>query len=428
MYQFENKSQFTNEQTEDVLKKKKNLFKRVIKIYALFFLILVAFGAGVFTSNLNNKTAQENVFATTADEILGIFSGTENIDPALFKDAWETLHQYYFKRNQISESDLFYGAISGMVAAVNDPYTIFLNPEVTDEFTQELNGSFFGIGAEIGRKNGALVIIAPLPDSPAEIAGLRAGDKILGIDEQDASSLSVDGAVNLIRGDKGTELVLTVLSKDENTPKEIKIKRDKIAIPSVTYKLEDNLAVIKISHFNSDTDSRFIKIAQQVLRDNPDGIILDLRNNPGGFLDVAVDIAGSWLQDGQVVVREIFSNQKDSKDYKAPKELDLSQYKMVILVNEGSASAAEILAGALQDYGFGTVIGQTTFGKGSVQQLFELKDGSALKVTVANWITPKGRTIDDVGVEPDEKIEYTTEDYNNDLDPQLDRAKEIIKE
>lgn len=428
MYQFENKSQFTNGETEEVAKQKKFLFKRVMKTYSLFFLVLLAFLAGAITANLDKNQNQENVLSTTANEIFHIFSRVDGIDPNLFNEAWDVIHQSYFKRSQISEKDLFYGAVSGMISALDDPYTIFFDPKVNEDFTQELNGSFSGIGAEIGRKNNALLIIAPLADSPAEKAGLRAGDRIIAIGDQDVSSLSVDGAVNLIRGEKGTEVVLTVLSKNDNTPKEIKIIRDKIAIPSVTYELKDKVALITISSFNSDTDSRFLKVAQQVLKDNPDGIVLDLRNNPGGFLDVAVNIAGSWLQDGQVVVREIFSNQQDSKDYNAQKQINLSQYKTVVLVNEGSASASEILAGALQDHGFAQVIGETTFGKGSVQQLFELSDGSAVKVTVANWITPKGRTIDSIGIEPDEKIEYTADDYNNDLDPQYDRAVEMIKE
>jgi len=232
----------------------------------------------------------------------------------------------------------------------------------------------------------------------------------------------------MIRGEKGAEVILTVVSKNDTTPKEIKIIRGKIEIPSVVYTLEDEIATIQITSFNSDTDNRFTKIAQQVLRDNPKGVILDLRNNPGGFLDVAVDIAGSWLESGDVVVREVFSDQRDNQDYKTMNKVDLSGFKTVILINEGSASASEILAGALQDYEKAQLIGETTFGKGSVQQLFELEDGSSIKLTVANWLTPKGRTIEEQGIEPDILVEYTIEDYENDLDPQLDRAKQLILE
>ncbi len=407
--------------------RKKIWIKKAVQKYLVIFLILVAYAAGVATANWRNSNqVSNNIIVDTAKSIKDIFSGIEGVNPALFEEAWETIHRYYLDRGKLSERDLFYGAINGMVNAVNDPYTIFLDPQTTSDFTQELNGSFYGIGAEIGRKGGFLVIIAPLPDTPAAKAGLRPGDKILAINDEDAAPLSVDQAVSLIRGEKGQEVKLLILSKDEDTPKEIKVVRDKIEIPSVTYKLEDNIGIINVTSFNSDTDSRFNKIAQQVLRDNPRGLILDLRNNPGGYLDVAVSLAGSWLENDQVVVREVFSDQRDSQDYKAEEEIDLSKFKTIVLINEGSASASEILAGALQDYGLAKLVGETTFGKGSVQQLFDLNDGSSLKITVAKWLTPNGRTIDEQGITPDEVVEYTPEDYENDLDPQLNRAKELL--
>ena len=427
MHDFENKSQFNNNETvKDNLAKKK-WGQKFNKNYAFFFFLVLGFFLGVLLTTVKKEPDNSQVFKSAISEITGIFSNVDNVDPALFNEAWEVLHTNYLKRGQISEQDLFYGAISGMIEAVKDPYTIFLSAKVTEDFTQELSGSFFGIGAEIGKKNGNLVIIAPLPETPAAKAGLRAGDRILAIDETDVSDLSVDGAVNLIRGEKGKEVVLLVLSKEETTPREVKVVRDKIAIPSVTYKLEDDLAFVTLSSFNSDTDARFAKVAQDIVRDNPKGIVLDLRNNPGGYLDVAVDIAGYWLQANEVVVREVFSNQQDSKDYNAPKQTDLSKYKLVVLVNGGSASASEILAGALQDHAKGQVIGETSFGKGSVQQLFNLSDGSSVKITVANWLTPKGRVIDEKGIEPDQVIEYTVEDYDNERDPQIDTAKELLQ-
>lgn len=406
---------------------KKVWIKKAVQKYLVIFLVLIAFAAGILVSNIQqNEQTPENIIKGTANEIANLFSGVEGVSPELFQEAWQTIHLNYLNKSQISEKDLFYGAINGMVDALGDPYTIFLDPQITSDFTQELNGSFYGIGAEIGRRDGYLVIIAPLLDTPADRAGLRPADKILAIDDTDATGMSVDEAINLIRGDKGEEVVLIVLSKNETIPREVKIIRDKIEIPSVIYKFEDNLAVINITSFNSDTDNRFSKVAQQVLRDNPQGIILDLRNNPGGYLNVAVNIAGSWLDKGQVVVREIFSDQRDSQDYEVGEEVDLSQFKTIILVNEGSASASEILAGALQDYEKVTVVGQTTFGKGSVQQLFDLADGSSIKLTVAKWLTPNGRTIDEQGITPDVIVDYTLDDYDNDIDPQLDKAKELI--
>ncbi|MBT4349433.1 S41 family peptidase [bacterium] len=423
---FEHKNQFSTEGAHE--KKKKSWLKRLTHVYAFFFLILLGFIAGLVTNGVSQRNAETNVIEATAEEIVSIFSNLENADPAMFDEAWKVLHTYYLKRSQISETDLFYGAVAGMVNAIDDPYTMFFEPEIAAEFTRELNGTFFGIGAEIGRKDGNLVIIAPLPNTPAEKAGLQAGDRIYAVDGVDTSLFSVDQVVNVIRGDKGKEVILTVVSKNETTPKDISIIRDKIEIPSVVYKLEEGIAIIEISHFNGDTDSRFTKVAQQVLRDNPKGIILDLRNNPGGFLDVSVDIAGSWLDPGQIVLREIFSDQRDNRDYKTGKEVDLSGFETVILVNGGSASASEILAGALQDYNKVQLVGETTFGKGSVQQLFELEDGSAIKLTVANWLTPNGRAINEQGIEPDIIVEYAIEDYENNLDPQLDKARELILE
>jgi len=323
---------------------------------------------------------------------------------------------------------LFYGAVSGMVYALGDSHSVFLNPEITDEFTRELNGSFYGIGIEIGKRKGYLVVISPLADSPAERAGLKPGDKILAVDNYDLTDASVDEAVTLIRGDRGSDVTLMILSKNETSTKEVTITRDKIDIPSVEYNLEDDIAIIKITDFNNDTGDRFIKAAQKVLRDNPRGIILDLRNNPGGYLSTAVEIASSWLEPGQVVVRESFSDKHKDKSYEALVKDSLANFKTIVLVNDGSASASEIVAGALQDYGQATIVGETTFGKGSVQQLISLEDGSSVKLTTADWLTPNGRTIENQGITPDIEINLTIEDYENDLDPQMDKAKELIFE
>lgn len=400
--------------------------KKFIKIYAAVFLGLVIFIFGLWTGEARTRNTVSDS-QLTKNSISQLFFGKDKIDVTLFNQVWDLLQQNYFKSSNMVDKDLFYGAVAGMVNAAKDPYTIFLTPEVTNDFTQELNGSFSGIGAEIGKKNDILVIIAPLADSPAEKAGLRAGDKIFAIDGQDATNLSVDQAVTLIRGKKGTTVKLTVLSKNEDKPKDITITRDKIAIPSVVYKLENDIAIVEITNFNSDTNDRFVKVAKQIVKDNPKGIILDLRNNPGGYLNVAVDIASNWLNQDEVVVKESFANPEDNMDYKAGGQNILKDFKTIILVNEGSASASEILAGALQDYGIAKLVGQKTFGKGSVQQLFELSDGSSLKVTVAQWLTPKDRVINEKGIDPDVVVEFSTEDFNKDLDPQLDKAKELLQ-
>ena len=312
--------------------------------------------------------------------------------------------------------------------SLGDPYSVYFPPDKAEEFARELSGEFDGIGAEIGRRDDVLVIIAPLADSPAEQAGLKSGDIILAIDGQDTSSIASAAAAALIRGEEGSEVVLNVYTKGSDAAREIKIIRQKIDIPSVIYNMEDDIAIVKITHFNDDTDERFEKVAQQILKDNPSGLIVDVRNNPGGFLNIAVEIASYWLEPGQVVVRETFSDKRKDQDYSSVKRSSLAHLKTIILVNEGSASASEIVAGALQDYKLAKVVGMVTFGKGSVQQLIDLEDKSSIKLTVARWLTPNGRTIEGQGISPDYEVDLTVEDYENERDPQLDKAKELILE
>lgn len=408
------------------VKKPKAWWKKFAKVYLAVFLVALVFCLGVIIGI--SQAPNQRPVKYSADKLIDIFANSDKIDPDLFAQVWDILHTDYLDKNKINDQDLFYGAISGIVRALGDPHSVFLTPELTKDFNQELNGTFYGIGAEISRKNGFLLIVAPLSDTPAERAGLKAGDKILAIDNVDTSDMSSDEAVSLIRGDRGTTVVLTVYSEGDQSTRDVSIVRDKISVPSVVYKLEDKIAIIKISSFNNDTNEFFAKAAQKALNDNPKGIILDLRNNPGGFLDTAVDITSYWLEPGQVVVRETFSDKRNDSEYKASKKISLAHIKTMVLVNNGSASASEILAGALQDYGQATVIGKTTFGKGSVQQLIPLKDNASIKLTVARWLTPKGRTIEGEGIKPDIEVDLTSDDYNNDLDPQLDKAKELLNQ
>ena len=426
MDQFKTGFELNNEQ-----EKKLPWYRKIAKIYLRLLIITIIFSLGILLgsslSNQDNKPTEEIIKETTS-ELSDIFKSSEKIDALLFRELWDIIHDNYFDQNSIVDEELFYGSLAGMITALGDAYSLFLNPDNTADFTQELNGTFYGIGAEIGKRNGFLVIIAPLANTPAEQAGLKAGDKIIAIDGQEVTNIYLDEAVSLIRGEKGTEVVLTIISEDEQIAKEIVIIRDKISIPSVSYDLEDNIALIKISHFNGDTDKKFTKIAQDILRDNPEGLILDLRNNPGGYLNVAIDIASNWLEPQQVVVRETFSDKRKDKSYQSYSKLNLAHFKTVILINKGSASASEILAGALQDHGLATLVGEQSFGKGSVQQLIPLSNGSSVKITVAKWLTPNGRTIEEEGIKPDYEIEFSLEDFENERDPQLEKAQELIKE
>lgn len=349
----------------------------------------------------------------------------QDVDFQVYWDVFDVIKDKYIDAEHIKDTELFYGSLRGMVASLGDPFTQFLDPQVSEEFTQELEGSIQGIGAEIGIKKNQLTVIAPLAGTPADQAGLEGGDAIVAVDGESTAGMSLDEAVSRIRGKKGTEVILEVLKKNAEETEEIAIVRDEITIVSVSWEeLENNIAYIDLSYFNQDTEVQFSAIAKEVLASNPDAIILDVRNNPGGFLNIAVQITSYWVED-QPVVFERFSNGK-LNTYQSQGKAIFAGIPTVVLVNGGSASASEILSGALQDYGLATLIGVTTFGKGSVQELIELNDGSSVKVTIAEWLTPNKRSIREEGIAPDIEIDLTKEDYDNDLDPQLDRALEYI--
>ncbi len=347
------------------------------------------------------------------------------VDFEQFWDLWNVIRERYVKQ-PVDERQMYYGALRGMVASLGDPHSVFLEPVASEEFTKQLSGKFEGIGAEIGMKKEDLVVVAPLSGSPAEKAGLKAGDRILAIDEEDTFGMSLDFAVSRIRGDKGTKVKLTVLRGIETASRVFTITRDTIAIQSVKTSFiaspeGKKLAVIAVTNFNGDTFDRFLDAVTQIRGRDIDGLILDLRNNPGGYLDVSVQMLGEWIP-GETAVSERFSD-GTSDTHKASGRGRLKEFSTIVLVNGGSASASEIVAGALQDLGKGVLIGTQTFGKGSVQDLIDLGEGSSVKLTIAEWLTPKGSNINVNGITPDYAVERTEEDYENDRDPQLDAAR-----
>ncbi|MFH0859377.1 MAG: S41 family peptidase [Patescibacteria group bacterium] len=351
----------------------------------------------------------------------------EEVDFSLLWETWHKLSEKYVDKGKLDIQKMVYGAISGMVDSLDDPYTVFLNPGDTKKFTDNVKGSFEGIGIEIGIRDGDLQVIAPLENTPAQKAGLKSGDKIIKINDTMTANLSLDAVVDLIRGPKGTSVDLTIYNDNLKEPKVISIVRDVVEIPSLSWELlEGDIAYIKLSHFSENAIFDFRKAAIEILTSPAKSIILDLRNNPGGYLEVSREIAGYFLEKGQVVAIEDFGNDKRDQ-YLAQGAGTLMDYPVVILINEGSASASEILAGCLRDNRGIMLIGEKSFGKGSVQELEKLVGGSSLKVTIAKWLTPKGESITDKGLEPDIKVEMKESDYENDLDPQLDKAIEIIR-
>jgi len=361
----------------------------------------------------------------------------ETVDFSLFWQAWQTLEKNFVDPQKFDTQKMIYGAISGMVNSLGDPYTTFFSPQDSKKFLEDVSGSFEGVGMEIGSKKGQLQVIAPLDGTPAQRAGLRAGDKILKIDGTSTADLSVEEAVNFIRGPRGSEVTLTIIRNSWDASKDFKITRDVIQVPSLSWKLmpvtgktgagTEQIAYIKIDQFSETAASDFSKAALEIINSPAKKIVLDLRNNPGGYLEVSQNIAGWFLAEGQTVTVEDFGGKQPQNYYKAQGSAKFVNYPIVVLMNEGTASAAEILAGALRDNRQIKLIGEKSFGKGSVQELKDLTGGSTLKVTIAHWLTPKGNLIADKGLDPDVTVKMTEDDYSNNRDPQLDKALEMIK-
>lgn len=353
----------------------------------------------------------------------------DEVDFGLFWKTWDMLKEKHIDAKSLDAQKMMYGAIQGMLSATGDPYTSFFDPEQNKEFSEDLSGSFEGIGAEMGIKQNILTVIAPLSGSPAEKAGVRSGDKVIKIDGAETVSMTLEEAVSKIRGKKNTEVALTIFRNGDDEAKEIKIVRGIVEVKSVkTETFEKNIAYIQISRFGEDTAPEFDKALRTASSNSSKGIILDLRNNPGGYLDVAIQMAGKMLPKGSVAVIEEDHNGKQKKDTTIGPDI-ASGISTVVLINEGSASASEILAGALRDNRNNvTLLGKKSFGKGSVQELISLPQKSAVKITVAKWLTPNGKQINNEGITPDVEADLSHEDYENDRDPQLDKAKELLLE
>jgi len=349
---------------------------------------------------------------------------SQDIDFKTFWDVWNFAKEDYYQQ-PVSEQELFYGSMKGLMAGLGDPYSVFFDPEETKEFNSDLNGSFEGIGAQIDiDKNGQLVIVSPLPNSPAEKADIQKGDKLLLIDGVDTTGMSTEEAVSKIRGPKGTTVILTITRDGLESAMEKTITRDTIVIDSVKLEMrDDGIGVLSLYFFNEDTDALFTSAVNDLLAKGAKGIILDLRGNPGGLLNTAINVSSAWVGEQTVVIQKV----KDAKQsFVGSSDARLSGIPTVVLVDGGSASASEIVAGALQDYGLAKLVGTQTFGKGSVQDYRELEDGSAVKMTIAEWLTPKERSINHVGIVPDFIVEYTADDAKADIDPQMDKAVEVL--
>ncbi|KUK49527.1 MAG: Carboxyl-terminal protease, partial [Parcubacteria bacterium 33_209] len=350
----------------------------------------------------------------------------ENIDLSILKKTLDQIYLNYIDPSQIDLEKMTYGATAGMVNALGDPYTEFFDPEGAESLQESISGKFEGIGLQIGIREKQLTAIAPIKGTPADRSGIRPGDKIIFVDEKPTSNLSINEAVDIIRGPKGTKVVLTILRDGKNF--DVEIIRDVINVPTVELEmLENDIALLGLYHFSNSTNQEFRKAVFEIINSNAKGIILDLRSNPGGLVNQAIDVSGWLLNRNDLVMIE---KGKDGieKEFRANGSGDLISYPTIVLINEGTASASEILAGALKDNRDMVIIGEKSFGKGTVQKLINIYNNSMLKVTIAEWLTPNRNIINNNGITPDIEVELTLEDYEQQKDPQLEKAiEEIIK-
>lgn len=360
--------------------------------------------------------------------ITGQTSSQQDVDFSLFWEVFNTLPKTYFDKSAIDGQKMMYGAISGMVRSLGDPYSAFLDPEQNKNVKGDLSGEYEGVGIQLGfDREKRLVVLAPLKGTPAENAGIRAKDVILKIDERETYDITLPEAVKLIRGAQGTRVKLQLFREGDDEPFEKTLERAKIEVKTVEVAYRQTpkgeVAIIEVARYGDKTDGEWDAAVSEVVGKGVFGIIVDVRNNPGGLLASCVHMAEEFVSG--TIVRQEFSDGSEEK-LAASRTGKLSKVPLVVLVNEGSASAAEIFAGAIQDKKRGKIVGATTFGKGSVQDAIEFAGGAGMHITIARWLTPDGNSIHDVGIKPDVEVELTQDDTNNERDPQLDKALNLL--
>lgn len=397
-------------------------------------LILLIFFIGWQASTYYHAKSWSNLYANNdqlqADETVQgeMKNNVRDVNLNLLFTVWEKLRDTYVDETKFDDQKQVYGLIQGLVTSLNDPYTIFMTPEESRQFQDSLNGQLEGIGAELTIEEGNLIVVSPLKGSPAERAGLKPGDIIYKINEEFASEMTLFEAIMKIRGPKETSVFLTILHKDETKPVELTIVRDSINIASVSWEEKsDGIAYLSINQFSDNTKEEFKKAVTEILLKKPQGIILDLRFNGGGYLEISVDILSELFKSKEKVVSIQQRKKRLEENYFTDGSGRLANIPLVVLVNNGSASASEIVAGAIQDYKIGTIVGEQTFGKGTVQEVETLEDGSSLRLTIAKWFTPNGRSIDTTGITPDKVVEMTEEDTNNNRDTQLESSIDYLQ-
>ena len=393
-----------------------NRVRTLLTMLMLILLASSAFVAGYFTNDFVELRSGGTIVRAASD-----------FD--LFWEAWD-LVQNNFIGDLPAPKEMTYSAIRGVIGSLNDPYTVFVEPVVRMEEREQLQGSFGGIGAYLSRpEDGGAIFLEPIPGNPAELAGIVIGDILLAVDGVEITAdMTVAAIVEMVKGEKGTSVVLTVLHPGESDPVDIEVERDDILIPSVTYRLlteDEDIGYIQLTRFSGESTNEIQAALTDLMEQGAEKLILDLRNNGGGLLDAAVDVADHFLDRGPVLYQQTQSEAE--RTYESSDETLAPDIPLVVLVNGGTASASEILAGALRDRGRAPLIGQRTFGKGSVQLVFDLSDGSSVHVTSARWFTPDRHQLDQQGLEPDIAVEITQEAIDNGRDEILNRAIEYLQ-
>ena len=364
--------------------------------------------------------ARSDVLFANVASVFGVRTSNKTIDLSSVQKTYQELIANY--DGKLDTQKLIYGANRGLVEAAGDPHTVYMDPDETKEFDKSLSGQIGGgIGAEIGLRNNKPTIIKPLENSPAQKAGIKAGEVIVKVNDESSSDWSVEKVVSKIRGEVGTSVKLTLLSGGQT--REVSVVRQNIVSPAVESEIDGEIGILKVNRFGDDTVSLARKYASEFVEKGVKKVILDLRNNPGGTVGAAQGLLGIWL-DNQIAMTE----RRGSEIVKTLRTTGtpiLGNMKTVVLINGNSASASEITAGALREYGKATLVGQKSYGKGSVQIVLGLPGGSQMKVTEARWYTPKGKNIDKTGIEPDVKVDLSSDDVNNNVDPQMDKVKSL---
>lgn len=387
--------------------------KIILALFSVFIIAAGIFYAGFQFASFSSSNSVRAETPLTADM-------------ASFWDVVSILKKKHIEGEKLTEQKIIEGAIKGAVSELGDPYTTYMGPDDAQKFSEDLSGVFGGIGAEIGIRNDILTIIAPLKGNPAEKVGLKSGDKILKINDHMTADMSVEEAVKIIRGEPGTNVTLLISREGLTVAKEYKVTRAIVNVPTLDWEMKSGgIAYFRIYNFNANLSAAWGNAAVQVLTKSPKGIIVDVRNNPGGFLDISTNILEWFVPRGEILVQEKFGSGQ-TEQILSNGNGAFSKIPVIVLINEGSASASEILAGALRDLRGAKIVGIKSFGKGSVQEVQNLDDGSIVKISIAEWLTPNGSSINKKGITPTNEVKLTETDLAEKKDPQLQKAIELI--